>query len=252
MEGGDVQPGQELGGGPRPGRQQDGPAAEFAVVLRRHAGRGDGGGLDARVHGARRKGGREQFGERVRAALGQTQPARRERVQREVGAPARRPQRRIAQQGGEEGAQKGVDRTGREAPGGQRLLRGEVGAGEQALRRSGGETREGRGQTGLVEGAAERSGAGGSACRTGQRKPGALARARAVVSAPLALRGVPGAPAWWCRPSLCSSTPGENGRRARASRPGVWRSSGYEVDRSRPSRSSRKPSTFSVDIRPPT
>ena len=70
--------------------------------------------------------------------------------------------------------------------------------------------------------------------RDGRAEPrgrrGALARARAAVSAPLALRGVMGAPARWWRPSLCSSTPGENGRRASASRPGVRRSSGYEVD----------------------
>ncbi|CAM5548894.1 hypothetical protein SGLAM104S_07240 [Streptomyces glaucescens] len=81
---------------------------------------------------------------------------------------------------------------------------------------------------------------------------GALARARTALSAPLALRPCTGAPARCRRPSLCSRTPGANRRSASASSPGVSRSSGYDVNSSCPTRSRRKPSTFSVDIRPPT
>ncbi len=85
---------------------------------------------------------------------------------------------------------------------------------------------------------------------TGDR--GALARARTACSAPRA----PPAPAWtparWWRPSPCSRTPGAKGRSTSPPRPGVSRSSGYAVDSNWPILSSRKPSTFSVAMRPPT
>ncbi len=80
---------------------------------------------------------------------------------------------------------------------------------------------------------------------------GALAKARTAWSAPRAPPVFTGVPARWWRPSLCSRTPGAKGRSTRPSSPGVDRSSGYAVDSSCPTRSSRKPSTFSVDIRPP-
>ena len=119
--------------------------------------------LDAGVDGARREGGREKLRERVRAALRQAQAARREGVQRQVGAAAGGLQVRVAEQRGEQGAQEAVDRAGREAPGGQRLCGGEIGAGEEAGRWDGGEAGERGAETGLVEGAAEGPGPGGSA-----------------------------------------------------------------------------------------
>ena len=86
---------------------------------------------------------------------------------------------------------------------------------------------------------------------------GALARARATVSAPR--RALPGSrvrrtvsPVRWSRPPLCTSTPGANGRRTMFPSPVVRCSSGYEVLSNWPMRSSRKPSICWVAIRPPT
>ncbi len=97
---------------------------------------------------------------------------------------------------------------------------------------------------------------GTRAATTGRRgagtERGALARARTAWSAPLAPRADVGAPARWWRPSLCSSTPGAKGSSARPSSPGARRSSGHAVDSTCPILSSRKPSTFSVAILPPT
>jgi hypothetical protein len=96
---------------------------------------------------------------------------------------------------------------------------------------------------------------------------GALARARATVNAPPTprrawgepLRALPGSPdrlttspVRRSRPPLCTSTPGEKGRRTTSASPFVRRSSGYEVLSNWPMRSSRKPSISSVAIRPPT
>lgn len=60
------------------------------------------------------------------------------------------------------------------------------------------------------------SGAARGAVLAARGTRGALARARAAVSAPLAPRALVGSTARWCRPSLCTRMPGAKGRSTRA------------------------------------
>lgn len=153
-------------------------------------------------------------------------------AQGEIGDPAGGGQLRVAEEGGEQGPHEAVEGTDGEAAQGEGLGGAALGPRGEALLGGGGEAGEGGAEPGAVDGGGD-PGPFGAALPG--HPPGALARARAALSAPLAL---PGSPVRVRRPWLWTSTPGANSHSSRPSRSGAA-ASGQVVRSGCPNRSSR-------------
>ena len=182
-----AQAGQQFGGGARVRRQQDGPAADLAVLGRGHRARGDRGDPDAGVHGARwqrpRRAAPAASPHRPpadTAARTRRRAARGRRTGWTWSAPGRTAARRAAGAGSRRSCGRG--HRGPRGPG-RRAAR----AGPAAVRRASLASRASaapsRAWSTAVPSGAVAPGSDGAA---GAVRPGALARARTAWSAPLA------------------------------------------------------------------
>ena len=257
VEGGYAQAGQQFGGGAGAGRQQDGAAAEFAVVVGGHDGRGRRTVTRTPVRTV-------PGGSAAREQLRQRRPRRppADTAGRARSARSARSAHRLDVVSS--GSQSSAASSGRRKPSIVRAGRpraasacggGALGAGQQACDGVAGEPGERGAEPGLVERAAD---AGGRARTRGPRgRRGALARARAAVSAPRRAPRAPGAPAR-CRRRRCAAArpgrrdagPARRGPGSAAARDTRWTAAG-RPGRAGSRRPSRWPSGRRRRARPP-